>query len=199
MKTKLTLALLAGTAMLAFTTPSQAATGADGFYLGGHIGGAWGEFNNDAGVIGPTGTGGGIMGGAQAGYNWYMGGFMFGPELDFSWIDVGAKNGANKFNEDWMLGLRARAGFQIDRFVPFLSAGVAWTNTESTTATGSKDDTRAGFTVGGGVDIHMQGNWSTRLEYLFVEVPEETVVVNGTNTKGGSDNHVLRVGFNYNF
>src|SRR5579864_8842916 len=67
-----------------------------GFYLGGHIGGAWSDIaltdNNLNGVSwNPGGTG--FVGGAQAGYNLQAGNLLFGVEGDFDWTTFTGRTG----------------------------------------------------------------------------------------------------------
>ena len=65
-----------------------------GFYLGGHVGGAWGELKNNY-VYDPAWnwaadswktTNDGVFGGGTLGYNWQTGAFVFGFESDFGAI-----------------------------------------------------------------------------------------------------------------
>lgn len=58
-----------------------------GFYLGGNFGYGWGEGSGTmtfGGATGPIrGSGDGVLGGVQAGYNWQMGAMVVGIETDF--------------------------------------------------------------------------------------------------------------------
>ena len=85
-----------------------------GFYVGGNIGGAWRNNNDDAVFVAPntivnTNTGGtfattgafafsdkndsGVTGGAQVGYNMQFGAFVVGVEADIQAADLNARNG----------------------------------------------------------------------------------------------------------
>lgn len=73
-----------------------------GFYLGGHLGGAWSNTNlydNFTYVGDPTynGTlgGTGLIGGAQAGYNFQRGNFVFGLEGDIGYLGISANKRAS--------------------------------------------------------------------------------------------------------
>ena len=68
----------------------------NGFYIGGHAGAGWGDevstIVTAPGILLP-GTQivtkeSGFIGGAQAGLNFQMGGFVLGAELDWSWSNV---------------------------------------------------------------------------------------------------------------
>src|ERR1700730_7767890 len=75
-----------------------------GFYVGGHIGGAWSNttvadvstplavFAFPATRIGVSGSG--FLGGVQLGYNWQTGPWVFGVQGDFAWSGLNA-NGAD--------------------------------------------------------------------------------------------------------
>jgi outer membrane immunogenic protein len=43
-----------------------------------------------------------------------------------------------------------------------------------TRASGSFSDTRGGWTLGGGVETALIGNWSAKLEYLYVDLGTTT-------------------------
>ena len=192
--------LLTLTALCAFTATAQAqSTSWNGVYVGAHAGGAWGDFtNNVPTVTGPTGDGGNIMGGMHLGADWHvMPQFVLGMVADFSWIDISAESPTSKFEEDMMMTFRARGGIPVGNFLPYLTVGLAGTNVESTRGGVSDDEFRYGLTVGGGFDYAVDGNWSVRTEYLYVDVPKENVAVGGGNIEGGSGNNVLRLGVNY--
>jgi outer membrane immunogenic protein len=63
-----------------------------GFYVGGHIGGLWGDkdWTDLTGV--PTADGGhdvsGFLAGGQIGFNWQTGNWVFGVEADASWTNA---------------------------------------------------------------------------------------------------------------
>jgi|SRR5580698_435266 outer membrane immunogenic protein len=73
-------------------------------------------------------------------------------------------------------------------------------------ATGSTNTTRAGWTVGGGVEGVISGQWTAKLEYLYVDLGTFTnnfVGVGPTFPAIATSSHVtdniLRVGVNYHF
>lgn len=74
-----------------------------GFYLGGHIGGAWTDWESETSFLavpvapavgapirgafpGPDSTDGSFLAGVQAGYNWQFGAFVLGGEADVSFL-----------------------------------------------------------------------------------------------------------------
>jgi outer membrane immunogenic protein len=70
----------------------------NGFYVGGHIGGGWGQIDNTSAAPGsgafPTGTPfarndtSGFLGGVQGGFNWQVTNLVLGIEGEYTWTDV---------------------------------------------------------------------------------------------------------------
>ncbi len=174
-----------------------------GFYLGGNVGGTWGDFTNDSGVAGPNGTGGDVSGGVQAGYNWQMGSFVVGGETDFSWLGLEANSGSiGSFEENWQVTVRGRAGYAYDDFLPYVTVGAAFTDTDSARTTGSTvNNTHTGLAYGAGLEYmcDRSSGWSARLEYLNIDVPKESMTVNSLPFAGGSENNTMRAAINYHF
>jgi outer membrane immunogenic protein len=63
-----------------------------GFYIGGHIGGVWGDKDWVDLTPPPTADGGhevsGFLAGGQIGFNWQAGSWVFGVEGQFSWTNA---------------------------------------------------------------------------------------------------------------
>ena len=79
------------------------------------------------------------------------GGSSSAARRDSSWIDVDASSPAASFEEDWVATLRGRLGYPIGRFMPYATAGVAFTETTSSvTSVGSASDIHTGFPPGPG-------------------------------------------------
>lgn len=203
MKNRFLLASFACAALGLASVPAYASnhtTDWTGLYGGVHLGGIAGEFTNAGGVIGPNSTGGNIMGGVQGGYNWQRDWIVFGGEMDISWIPFEANGTPGSFEEEWMMTFRARAGYAIGEFLPYVTAGLALTGTESKVAGGgSASNLHTGVALGGGVDYNYQGNWFVRGEYLYTQAPNETATIGGSAFTGGSANHIFRLAVNYRF
>jgi len=180
-----------------------------GIYAGVHGGGVFSNFSN-GGPAGPTGSDSSLMGGVQVGGNWQYQRFVLGGEADASKISlVSHGTGGATYGEDYMATFRGRAGYAIDRFLPYFTAGLGLTDAISK-ASGQGQDSRLqpGLALGAGVDVAMDGlagdwarsgRWVGRLEYLHVDVPTEPDSVGTTTVRGGSDNNIVRVGLNYKF
>ena len=173
-----------------------------GFYVGGLIGGVTADFeNNIPANPGPTGDAGGFTIGAQVGYNYqFSSNWAAGVEADISYQDIEAKSSSGSFEEDWMSTVRLRGGYTFSRYFVYATAGVAFTRRDaSVSKSGSGDDIVAGFTGGVGVEGKINDRWSAKLEYLYVDVPDDSFSAGSSTVVGGSSNHVGRIGINYHF
>ena len=61
---------------------------------------------------------------------------------------------------------------------------------------GDARDTKAGWTAGGGIEAHISGPWSAKLEYLYVDLGRGGSVL-GSDSK--FQTNIVRVGLNYRF
>lgn len=238
-----------------------------GFYFGGHIGGAWTDWESDTSFLavpvppavgapilrsfpGPDGTNASFLGGVQAGYNWQSGNWVFGAEADVSFLTDGLQQvygipsatliaaglgailgGPDGFESNWdrrmnwLATARLRAGYTVrPDLLLYVTGGLAVAGLESsTTFSGLIDDgvvrvvqvasarqwTGLGYAVGGGGEWAFDRNWSVKLEYLFVDLGEESRPL-GTylnvpccrQTAAVTESvtaHVARIGVNYRF
>jgi outer membrane immunogenic protein len=143
-----------------------------GFYLGINGGGAWGDSSW-------TSTGGfdvdGWMIGGTAGYNWQAASWVFGLEGDVDWTNIKGTTTAFcpagcQTRNSWLATVRGRLGFAFDRFLPFITGGLAVGEIRARQPGFSANDTNAGWTVGGGVEFVIAGNWTAKAEYLYVDL-----------------------------
>jgi outer membrane immunogenic protein len=190
-------------ALLAWSSPASAKEDIDwsGFYFGAHAGVAGALFDNEVPAFpGPTGEAASFLGGAQLGYNWQSDSIVFGGEFDVSLIDLEGDSAAGGFREDFMSTARLRAGGAFGRYLVYATAGLAGTSKEAN-LTGSSSDSAfvIGVAGGFGVDMMMGESWSARLEYLYANVPDDTLTSGGGSIVGGSDNHIVRGGLNFHF
>jgi outer membrane immunogenic protein len=144
----------------------------------------------------------GGFGGAQAGYNWQTGNFVYGVETDIQGADIGGTatttfgGGAGiqpsvstgRDHIDWFGTFRGRAGVTLDQVLFFGTAGLAYGGVQSsasniyrpTTAgafTGTSSDTRVGWAAGAGVEWAFARNWSVKGEYLHVDLGSSNVTI----------------------
>ena len=223
-----------------------------GFYGGLNIGGGWDANGGQSGVSGyydpryqigvlpsssynspnlfflpngnTLGSQGGVVGGAQVGYNFQFNQFLIGAETDFQGTSlsgggnnspltlfqspyggannyltpIGAITGAN-VSLPWFGTVRGRVGYL---FTPTLllygTAGFAYGQVDAF----SFNNTRTGWTAGGGLEWMFAPHWSAKVEYLYVDLSS-----NGTTGTFGytygqifhPQLNVVRVGVNYHF
>lgn len=183
----------------------------NGVYLGINGGGAWGEVDW-AYVNGPDAdwdTDGGVVG-ATLGYNFQTGPWVLGVEGDFDWADVsGAVDCPNpafscESELDWMATLRARAGFATGRFLFFGTGGLALAGMKVQTVFDDKHfgstNTAAGWTAGVGAEVGLWDRWSTKLEWLYYDLGEDTYTVdNDIKVRASQQGSLVRVGLNRRF
>src|SRR6202140_4809040 len=141
-----------------------------GFYAGVNGGGGWGTANWDS--AGACNVSGGVIGGT-AGLDWQLGHAVLGLEGDVDWSNLkGTTTSAFcpagcTTNNDWLATVRGRAGYAFDRFLPYVTGGLAVGDIKANTP-GFTDatQTNAGWTAGGGVEFALTKNWTAKAEYL---------------------------------
>jgi outer membrane immunogenic protein len=200
-----------------------------GCYIGVQGGGAWGRsrhINQTGGVnfnITDSYDVDGFLVGPTVGCNFQTGGFVFGIEGDWSWSSKeGGGNGLLPFfnplavsqtREHWLATVRGRVGWAFDRWMIYATGGGAFADVEARVvpdpASGlaiiSESRTRAGWTVGGGLEWAFAPNWSAKVEYLHVAFENEgyflTPPAGFGNRAGGVPLHndIIRAGINYRF
>jgi outer membrane immunogenic protein len=182
-----------------------------GFYIGVNGGGAWGR-SEWTGVPDKFDTSGGLIGGT-IGYNWQTGPWVFGLEGDADWADIsgsttvlGCGGLECKTRSDFLATVRGRVGYAFDRFLPYVTGGLALGNIKATyPGFPTQDETNAGWTVGGGVEFAFAGNWTAKVEYLHVDLGDITCSVGSACAFPGVGNtvslteEIVRGGINYRF
>src|SRR5258706_10679255 len=91
-----------------------------GPYLGANLGYAWGSVENN-----PTKPSG-LVGGAQAGYNWQPGPWVFGVEGDIQATGADDTFAPWKFSNPWFGTVRGRAGYAFGNILLFGTGGLAF-------------------------------------------------------------------------
>jgi outer membrane immunogenic protein len=169
-----------------------------GPYIG--ISGGYGWGSSDFSGGGSLDPDGGIFG-ATLGYNWQMGALVTGIEGDISWSglkDNGACTlGACSVENNWLGTVRGRLGYNAGRWMPYVTGGLAIGDIDADiTGVGSSDKTKAGWTIGAGVEAAIAGPWTAKVEYLYVDLGKG-------DTIGGQrpdfTTNIVRAGLNYRF
>jgi outer membrane immunogenic protein len=172
-----------------------------GFYIGVNGGGAWGSSAWDS--TSSFNTTGGLVGGTL-GYNYQIGHAVLGVEGDIDWADIQGSNTVAQTSDTWLSTVRGRLGYAADRFMPFVTAGGAFGDIRAAApGLSGGSETNAGWTVGGGLEFAVAGNFTLKAEYLYVDLGKFNC---GGGCLGGAatDNvsfttNIVRAGLNYRF
>lgn len=177
-----------------------------GFYLGANGGGGWGHSYWSTNATG-FGLSGGQVGGT-IGYNRQLGNVVFGLEGDIDWsgfdgnTTAGGCAGGCSTSDSWLSTVRGRIGYSFDRVMPYVAGGLAAGDIRAAGGGfGSGGATNAGWTLGGGVEVALPGNWSAKAEYLRVDLGNFGCTACGAappNNVSLQEN-VFRAGVNYHF
>jgi outer membrane immunogenic protein len=225
--------LLATTATLAFAVAAVPAAAADlpartytkapaytapaaiynwtGFYIGGHLGGAFGDGNSI------QGSGGRFLGGIQGGADYqFAPNWVVGAEAQYSWLS--GNNNGRLFpggalvtsNTDQLGSVTGRIGYTWGPGLLYAKGGYAWKDKNNLavsiagapqpfTATGNHND---GFTVGGGLEYMFAPSWSAKVEYQYYDFGNTTFTSGPApvvGTRFHDDEHSVKAGLNYRF
>jgi len=212
-----------------------------GLYLGGNVGYGWGDGSapwdnylawHYAGWDSIAANGGsdptGWFGGGQIGYNFQLSNnvvlgaeadFQFGSltdRLNYTAADIGLDDqdfGSIDTKIESFGTVRARLGYAMDRFLPYVTGGLAWGNVKVSeqwssytggvydpfwSGSASKTETLWGWTVGGGLEYAVTDNWTVKGEYLYADLGD----INWDSAAGTNIDVTLqtvKLGVNYKF
>lgn len=153
----------------------------------------------------------GFIGGGTLGYNFQSGQIVWGLEADISYTDLdsGLRGvgyfGASTASIDWLSTIRGRVGLDFNGWMPFVTAGLAIADAEMTVNAGGngKSETLTGWTVGGGLEVKLDRNWSVKTEYLFVDLGDlstrQPPLAAPPLRTSFDELHIVRAGINYKF
>jgi outer membrane immunogenic protein len=172
-------------------------------------------------VIAPAGE----LGGAQIGYNIQAGSWVLGLEGDIQasrlrqtpicFSTCGSMNVFLATQElSWLATVRARLGYSLGPALFYATGGAAFAGVKTSissvadtfpTVVGNSNQTRAGWTLGGGLEAALGGHWSAKVEYLYADLGRVSYSVAdpsdasapARNFSADIGEHVFRVGLNY--
>lgn len=193
-----------------------------GFYAGINVGYMSGNFANGYEYNNVTtetrDRASGAIYGGQIGYNRQIGQWMFGLESDFQkTLSVkheqntsygGGDVSMNATKLDYLGTTRLRAGVVAGDTLAYLTGGVAYGSVlnrwsyYSPMWGGSSSWGRQyalGYAGGAGVERKLLGNWTGKLEYLYVHLGTAESGWSSGRTWSGFDGHLIRAGLNYKF
>jgi outer membrane immunogenic protein len=168
----------------------------------------------------------GAVGGGQIGYNWQFNNVVLGVEADLqgSGIEDNRTCGLYcqptspgvfaRFDQklDWFGTVRGRIGLASGPVLGYVTGGFAYGGVKTSVneslpgpggqASAGISDTRTGWTLGSGVEAALGGNWTGKLEYLYVDLGTESgalpfTVLPGQSISSDIREHIFRAGLNY--
>ena len=186
-----------------------------GFYIGGHIGGAFASSSNFNSLV-LSDYSARLLGGVQAGADWqFAPNWVIGVEGQYSWLGKNALNasfpGGYVYNNDQRgLGsITGRVGYTWGPGLVYVKGGYAYSdNRESLALAGVPvaftldKNHRSGYTVGAGVEYMFAPNWSAKAEYQYYDFGKTTFNAGPPDIAGRSfrnDEHTVKLGVNYRF
>jgi outer membrane immunogenic protein len=167
-----------------------------GLYVGANAGYGWSANTDNLNPAGP-------FGGAQVGYNFQRGNFVFGAEADFQAAHISDNNAVDKSELNWFGTVRGRVGYAVDRVLVYGTGGFAFGDVENSKAlpgggSFSSSETQTGWVAGGGAEYKVTPAWSAKAEYQFLSLDaSDSNHVLGLGTGDKSEVHTFRIGLNY--
>lgn len=194
----------------AYTAP-QVVYNWTGFYIGGHLGGA---FAGDNSLLGNDAR---FLGGVQGGFDYqFAGNWVVGAEAQYSWL-ANNNNGVLfpggtlvTSNNNQLGSVTGRLGYAWGPALLYAKGGYAWRDNADlsvinaglpaafTTAGNRKD----GYTVGAGLEYMFTPNWSAKAEYQYYNFGNTTFTTGPADVLGArfrNDEHTVKAGLNYRF
>ena len=166
-----------------------------GGYLGGLIGYGWGQPKSG----GKSWDADGWVGGVYGGYNFQpSSNFVLGLETDLTGTGMSGKSAGVNMSNYWNGTIRARAGIAFDRFLVYGTGGLAVGSLEVKTGGKSDTNTRAGYTVGGGVEAALTDTLLGRIEYRYTDFGGDTYNTS-PHTKASFSSSQVLVGLGVKF
>jgi outer membrane immunogenic protein len=183
-----------------------------GFYVGGHVGGAFTDGNNS--LIGNDAR---FMGGVQGGFDYqFSSNFVGGIEAQYSWMNsnntgVLFPGGTLVTGRNEQLGsVTGRVGYTWGPGLLYAKGGYAWRDNPNLgvsvagapvpfTSTGAQ---QSGWTVGAGLEYMFAPSWSAKAEYQYYNFGTTTFTGGPAEIVGSrfrDDEHSVKVGVNYRF
>ncbi len=187
-----------------------------GFYIGGHIGGAFNGDNNFNGLTTGNDNNGRFLGGLQVGADYqFAPNWVAGLEGQYSWLGSNSNGvifpgGFVYTNNQRALGsVTGRLGYTWGPALLYAKGGYAFSDINETvtflgvpTAFAINGNHRDGYTVGAGLEYLFAQNWSAKVEYQYYNFGDANFVVPAQLAPFGrftTDDHTVKAGINYRF
>ncbi|MBR1124233.1 porin family protein [Bradyrhizobium lablabi] len=185
-----------------------------GFYIGGHVGGA---FAGDNSLVSSDAR---FLGGVQGGFDYqFAPNWVLGAEAQYSWLSSNNNNNGVIFpggtlvtanGADQIGSVTGRVGYTWGPALLYAKGGYAWRdgNNIGVSIAGvpqpfvTDGNRKDGYTVGGGLEYMFAPNWSAKAEYQYYNFGNTTFTAapaDVVGTRFRNDEHTVKVGVNYRF
>jgi outer membrane immunogenic protein len=183
-----------------------------GFYIGGHVGGA---FTDGTNLLGSDAR---FLGGVQGGFDYqFAPNWVVGAEAQYSWLGGGNNSGVLfpggtlvTGNSSQLGSATGRVGYTWGPALLYAKGGYAWRDNNNIgvsvggapaafTTDGNRKD---GYIVGAGLEYMFAPNWSAKAEYQYYNFGNTTLTsgpADVVGTRFRDDEHTVKVGVNYRF
>jgi outer membrane immunogenic protein len=188
-----------------------------GFYVGGHVGGAWADNSNFGGLAISNSNNGQFLGGVQVGADYqFAPTWVIGLEGQYSWL--GSNNNGATFpgglvytnNQRGLGSITGRVGYTWGPALLYVKGGYAYSDNSESVRTGAgvpvafgfDSNHSNGYTVGAGLEYMFAQNWSAKVEYMYYDFGSSRFTAPVALAPFGSfrtDDQTVKVGVNYRF
>jgi outer membrane immunogenic protein len=135
--------------------------------------------------------------GAEAGYNWQHGNFVYGAEADLDISSAQATVAPFQFSSPWFGTARGRGGLAVGNVLIFGTAGLSFGDLRADSAGLTESHASVGWVAGGGVEVGFNQRWSAKAEWLYLDMMNQRYTLTGANN--GLAANLIRFGVNYRF
>jgi outer membrane immunogenic protein len=183
-----------------------------GFYIGGHVGGAFSGSNT-------LGNDGKFLGGGQVGFDYqFAPNWVAGIEAQYSWLGGNNNSGGLAFPPAGLVTLdnkgigsvTGRLGYAFGPLLAYAKGGYAFverdlnvTNFGAPVPVATSGRSKDGYTVGAGLEYMFAPNWSAKAEYQYYDFGKTTFNAGSppplVGTSVRNDEHTVKAGLNYRF
>lgn len=155
----------------------------------------------------------GFLIGGTVGANFQGGPWIFGLEADADYNSIsGSISNAGcaaiapgptcQTSAPWFGLGRLRAGYAFDRVLLYGTGGLALGDNRASSGGAVQSSLEIGWTAGIGLEVAVTGNWTGKIEYLYVTFPEGLPCPISCFSPAGSvalNENLIRIGINYKF
>jgi outer membrane immunogenic protein len=195
-----------------FNSATAPAAAWSGFYVGDHVGAAWGSLatSGHGGASSFKNTMDRALGGGQFGYNIQYKSLVYGAEMDLGAMSLGHSRRSpadpqtvSTLGSGYYGDITGRLGYSFKNFLLYGKGGFAFYDGSLSISSGGSEALQSaglnGWTLGGGVEFALNPAWSVKAEYEYFQFGGGSMQM--SNGAGGYDNRLTvqsaKIGFNY--